>query len=108
MLSGFVESQMMAGQEKKEQKKEDQEKSQDGHNVLQEALNNIRIVKSCNAEDHLEKRYQEKTEQQRKKALKQGIFFSLLLGISQMMQFIIYAVVFLIGAVFIRDGKMDF
>lgn len=26
----------------------------DGHNIVTEALNNIKIVKSCNAEDHLE------------------------------------------------------
>lgn len=40
----------MIGGAKKKGKRSDDEDIKDGHHVLQEALSNIRIVKSCNAE----------------------------------------------------------
>lgn len=53
-------------------------------------------------------KYKQKTEKDRKKVLKSGFIFSLLFGISQMAQFIIYGIVFLVGAILVRDGKLTF
>ena len=43
-----------------------------------------------------------------KEKMKKGFISSILLSISQMAMFVVYGVVFLIGAKFVKDGRISF
>jgi len=73
-----------------------------------EAVNNMRTVASFGKEDKLLENYSLKLQKPLKAAVKKGNLSGLFFGLSQFVNFGIYAVVFYIGALFIRDIGLSF
>jgi len=73
-----------------------------------EAVNNMRTVASFAKEEKLLANYSTKLETPLKAAIKKGNLSGLCFGLSQLVNFGIYAIVFYIGAIFIRDIGLSF
>jgi len=73
-----------------------------------EAVNNMRTVASFGKEEKLLENYSLKLEKPLKAAVKKGNLSGIFFGLSQFVNFGIYAVVFYIGALFIRDIGLSF
>jgi len=73
-----------------------------------EAVNNMRTVASFGKEEKLLENYSLKLEKPLKAAVKKGNLSGIFFGLSQFVNFGIYAVVFYIGAIFIRDIDLSF
>ena len=99
VLSGVVESSGMKN-------KEDNKKID--NNELNESLNNIKMVKSLNGEEQLLNKFSKKAEIYRKKKIKGAICSSTLLAFSQFIQFVVYGLLFYVGAIFVRDNGLSF
>lgn len=73
-----------------------------------EAVNNMRTVASFGKEDKLLENYSRQLEKPLKKAIKKGNMSGLFYGLSQGMNVFTYAIVFYIGAIFIRDINLSY
>jgi len=91
-VSGIVDTQMMNA-EKKAQKVE-------GSDLLPETLNNIKVVRSLTAQSQIFRRFERFAEQHRVHSIKSSWISGFLFGFSQFSQFLIYAVIFRVGAKF--------
>lgn len=72
-----------------------------------EAVTNIRTVVSFGNEDVILKMYSKKVQLPLDKAQRRGIYAGLAFGFSNMQMFIIDAVIFVIGAVLVRDTGLS-
>ena len=93
-LNGLVESKMMAGMNVEEKKS--------ANSILPDTLNNMRLVRSLNAEGSLLNKYVALSEGDSQKILKKMWKSSWLNAISQFGMFFVYAVLFFVGAVFVK------
>lgn len=73
-----------------------------------EAVNNMRTVASFGNEEKLLENYSKKLEIPLKGAVKRGNLSGIAFGLSQFCNFGIYAAVFYIGAIFMRDIELGF
>lgn len=71
--------------------------------VVNESIGNIRTVASFGNYEYVENLYTEKIKGPLKKCNRNGVSAGAAFGFSQMSQFILYAVVFYCGAIFVRD-----
>lgn len=83
-------------------------KKVDGSEMLTEAINNMRVVRSMTAEEALLAKFQEYDVSYKKKLLKNSIVSGLLFGLSQFFMFMIYATVFRVSATLIAQGKLTY
>ncbi len=92
IISGIVETSMYATEDKKS--------TIDGSQMLSESLNNIKLVKSLNAEETLMERFKRNSRKFQKKMLRNQIIIGVLYGFSQFSMFLVYGIVFYLAAVF--------
>jgi ATP-binding cassette subfamily B (MDR/TAP) protein 1 len=95
ILSGVVRSKIMHATGKKEKL--------EGSDLLPETLNNMKVVRSLNAEAQIYERFKNYSEIQAKKSNKLAWPISFLFGFSQFTQFLVYAILFRVGAKFQVD-----
>lgn len=100
ILSGLIEGKMMMGTKDKE--------TEEQNNFLQETLNNMKIVRSLNAEKAIYSNYERNSEILRKMKFKAGIIGAFFASISQMSMFVVYAIIFYVGAILQRDDGLSF
>ena len=100
VLSGLVESKMMVGAKESE--------TEEQNNFLQETLNNMKVVRSLNAETTILNNYAVNSEELRKAKFKKGLLGTVLTSMSQMSMFVVYAILFYLGAIFQRDRGLSF
>lgn len=94
-LNGLVESRVMAGMSVEEKKK-------NSDSVLPDTLNNMRLVRSLNAQMQLLEKFMRFSEGAIQRILKKMWKSAFLLAFSQFGMFLVYAVLFYLGAVFVR------
>ena len=75
----------------------------DSSNLIMEAMINIRTVSSFGYEGIVAKRYDEKMQEPYVLAIKKGNISGFFFGLSQIIMFIIFGVLFFVGALFVRD-----
>lgn len=98
-ISGIVDTQMMNA-EKKADKVE-------GSDLLPETLNNIKVVRSLTAQHQIFSRFEKFAESHRARSIRRSWIGGFLFGFSQFSQFLIYAVIFRVGAKFQVDYGLD-
>lgn len=76
----------------------------DSSNLIMEAMINIRTVSSFGYEGIVAKRYDEKMEEPYALAVKKGNASGFFFGLSQIVMFTIFGVLFFLGALFVRDN----
>lgn len=76
-------------------------------NLLGESLENIKIVKSLTAEEKLLAEFDAYCLAEKKRKLKVMLLTSATIGYAQGSMFVVFAIVFRIGAVFIKDSSMN-
>lgn len=69
-----------------------------------ESMVNIRTVESFGYEGIIAKKYDDRMEEPFSLAVQKGNISGLLYGLSQFIMFIIFGVIFFLGAVFVRDN----
>ena len=72
----------------------------EGSDVLAESFNNMRVVRSLNAEKEMLERFSLQTNRHSSKIIRYAWMFSFLFGFSQFAVFLIYAIIFKVGAKF--------
>ena len=70
-----------------------------------EAMINIRTVSSFGYENIVAKRYEERLEKPYKLAIRKGNISGLFYGLSQIVLFVIFGLLFFLGALFVRDNE---
>lgn len=76
----------------------------DSSNLIMEAMVNIRTVSSFGYEGIVAKRYDEKMEEPYRLAIKKGNASGFFFGLSQIVMFTIFGILFYLGAIFVRDN----
>ena len=76
-------------------------------NLLADTFNNMKLVRSLTAEEPLLKEFSEHCERERGEEMKKSYFDSVLSAFAQFGIFIVYAVVFYVGAIFMRDHNLS-
>lgn len=94
-ISGIIESKVHSSDFKKN--------TMEGSDVLVETLNNMRVIRSLNAQKEMLAKLSFHAEQHSRRSLRMSWIFSLLFGFSQFAIFLIYAVIFRVGANFQVD-----
>jgi ATP-binding cassette subfamily B (MDR/TAP) protein 1 len=77
----------------------------DSSSLITEAMVNIRTVMSFGYENVVLNKYSNMLEKPFQLGVKKGNISGVLYGISQMVMFIIFALIFFLGTVFIRDNQ---
>lgn len=77
----------------------------DSSSLIMESMINIRTVSSFGYQDIIARRYDEKMEEPYNLAIKKGNTSGLLFGISQFTMFLIFGLLFFLGALFVRDNE---
>lgn len=80
----------------------------DSANLIMEAMINIRTVTSFGVENTFAAKYTKLLEKPYRLAIKSGNLAGFLFGASQLVMFIIFALVFYIGTLFVRKFGIDF
>lgn len=80
----------------------------DSANLIMEAMINIRTVTSFGVENTFSAKYAKLLEKPFKLAIKSGNLAGFLFGASQLVMFVIFALVFYIGTLFVRKFQLDF
>lgn len=73
-----------------------------------EAMINIRTVSSFGVESSIYKKYENKLIEPERFLIRKGQISGLLFGVSQIVMFVVFAVVFYIGSLFVRDYGVKF
>lgn len=68
---------------------------------------NIRTVSSFGYEDMIQHKYDAKLEEPLNMGIKKGNVSGLLYGLSQFVMFIIFALIFYLGTIFLRDNNLS-
>lgn len=76
----------------------------DSSNLIMEAMINIRTVSSFGYEGIIAKKYDEKMEEPYRLAIKKGNTAGIFFGLSQVIMFTIFGILFYLGAIFVRDN----
>jgi ATP-binding cassette subfamily B (MDR/TAP) protein 1 len=75
----------------------------DSANLIMEAMVNIRTVSSFGYENIIAKKYDEKMKEPYRLAIKKGNLSGFFFGLSQIVMFVIFGVLFYLGALFVND-----
>lgn len=75
-------------------------------NLVGESLENIKVVKSLTAQEEILKEFDEECETEKKLKLKLSRITSMTIGYAQCSMFIVFALVFRIGAIFLQNSQM--
>ena len=75
--------------------------------LITETMLNIRTVSSFGYEDIIQRKYDDNLKEPLEIGVKKGNISGLLYGLSQFVMFIIFALIFYLGAVFKRDNGLD-
>lgn len=78
----------------------------EGSDLLPETLNNMKVVRSLNAEVQIYSRFENYSEIQKSKTIKMSWIISLLFAFSQFAQFLVYGILFRVGAQFNLDYNL--
>ena len=79
----------------------------DSSNLITEAMNNIRTVTSFGDEDIIQRKYSSRLVDPLSVAIKKGNISGILYGFAQFIMFVVFAVIFYLGSIFIRDNGLD-
>lgn len=79
----------------------------DAAQIIMEAVTNIRTVLSFAQENFLVDLLSRKMDKPRQILAKKGHLAGISFGFSQLVMFVLFAVVFYVGAVFYRDGDVE-
>lgn len=82
-------------------------KKQEEFKLVGETLENIKVVKSLTAENEILEEFDAECKQQKKKMLRLALLTSATIGYAQGSMFFVFAIVFRIGAVFLKQNVMD-
>ena len=99
ILSGVMESMMFYGNTSSKVKEDE--------NIVQETFNNIKMVKSLVSENAIHQKYMESIKIGNKKTFKKNLCLSIMLGISQFGQFIVFALIFYAAGVWREKYGLD-
>jgi ATP-binding cassette subfamily B (MDR/TAP) protein 1 len=77
----------------------------DSSSLITEAMVNIRTVTSFGYEDMIVRKYEQKLILPMSIAVKKGNISGILFGLSQFIMFVVFALIFFLGTVFIRDNS---
>jgi ATP-binding cassette subfamily B (MDR/TAP) protein 1 len=80
----------------------------DSSSLIMEAMTNIRTVCSFGVENTIAAKYEEKLEEPYQLAKKKGNISGILYGLSQIVMFVVFALIFYIGTLFIRQFNTQF
>ena len=98
-ISGLVETSNLSAEKKGE--------AIEGSDLLPETLNNMKVVRSLTAQDQILARFERSAEEHKRKSLRKSWVGSFAFGISQFSMFLIYAVIFRVGAKFQKDYGLE-
>ena len=77
----------------------------DSANIIMEAMINIRTVSSFGYEGVIADKYDQKMEEPYKLAINRGNFSGFFFGLSQIVMFTIFGLLFYLGSIFVRDNE---
>jgi ATP-binding cassette subfamily B (MDR/TAP) protein 1 len=99
VLSGIMESIMFFGSSSAKLKEDE--------NIVQETFNNIKMVKSLVSENSIHEKYMSSIKIGNKKTFKKNLCLSIMLGVSQFGQFIVFAIIFYAAGVWREKYGLD-
>ena len=100
LLAGAIQMAMATGFSDKTDKA-----YKDSSTLIMESMINIRTVSSFGYEGIVAKKYDERMEEPYTLAVKKGNISGLLYGLSQFIMFLIFGLIFYLGAIFVRDNE---
>jgi ATP-binding cassette subfamily B (MDR/TAP) protein 1 len=103
ILSGYINMKFMVGFSEKSD-----EAYKDSSSIIMETLTNIRTVTSFGVENSIASNYNEKLIAPFNLAKTRGNLAGILYGISKFTMFLVFALVFYTGALFVRDDGVNF
>lgn len=99
-LGGLVNKRVSGPQVKNSGKSGQEDKN---FNLLTDTFNNMKLVRSLTAEEHLARKFEDQIKLKSKKESRKALFDSVVFAFSQMGIFLVYGTVFYVGAIFMRD-----
>ena len=79
----------------------------DSSNLITQSMLNIRTVTSFGSEDIVERKYSAQLIQPQKIGTRKGMISGFLFGMTQIVMFFVFGLIFYLGTVFLRDNNLD-